>query len=452
MPNRQQLTNKQMFNLNFGFLGIQFAWALQFATISGVFKFLGADDDQIPILWLAGPITGLIVPPIIGILSDHTWVGFLGKRRVYILLGAIFATFALIAIPNTRDLTHAVLLVWLLDAGLNMAMHPYRALIADRTPPNQQTKCFSCLTIASCIGSAFAFILPWCLAIYINIIGKVNNHSIPLSIEYAFIIGAVVLFLSNLATILNTREYKIDRLKENARNLGRFADYFSIPKVMQDLIKVEFFVWIGLFSFIIYYALGISQNIYGLPEGESISVSAHYSELLQKGVELCGLFSFIYIIVSTLFAMVLPRLSLYIDRKKIYSMCLFMGSLGLVTTSLAYSKAQLFIGVLCIGLAWGAAVTIPFAILSAGVPQEKTGWYMGYYNLFVVIPQMIVSCSFGYIIRVFFNDHAMSVILLGGLSLFIASLFALRIRDPFQTAIEKNTEQDQQYSQLIKSC
>lgn len=460
MPFRRQLTNWQMFNINFGYLGIQFAWALQFANISGVFKFLGANDDQIPILWLAGPVTGLVIPPIVGYLSDHTWVGSLGRRRFYILLGSFFAVISLIAIPNTRDLIHALLLVWLLDSGLNMAMHPYRALIADKTPPNQQTKCFSVLTIASCVGSALAFLLPWFLAFCIVNRTDFDSNSIPVTIEYAFITGAITLFITSLWTVCSTTEYKLTPsysasnielrqrqgdIKSNTYNkIYSLRQYFHMPLVMRDLIKVEFFSWVGMFSFIIYFALGIAQNLFDLPEGVDITKSQVYAAMMQHGVEYCGLFSFIYILISSIFVSFLSILSNKYQRKNIYAICLLLGSCGLIIIANSYSYSQMLLGVVLIGLAWGAAVTIPFAILSSGVPKDKIGWYMGYYNLFVVIPQIIVSCTFGFIIRVFFADHAMSVICLGGFSMIFAALFAYRIRDPY------TSENQQQTDYLIK--
>lgn len=435
---KQQLSNWQMFNINFGYLGIQLAWALQFANISGVFKFLGASDAEIPILWLAGPVTGLLIPPVIGYISDFTWVKFLGRRRFYIFVGIIIAFSALLVLPHTKTLTHAVLLVWLLDSGLNIAMHPYRALIADVTPINQQTKCFSILTIASGLGSAIAFITPWLLAlVYIS----ANKHSIPYTIEWAFLGGAVVLLCSNIWTIINTEEYKSfkNRTSNNTKkSFSTIKSYFYMPEVMQDLIKVEFFTWIGMFSFIIYYALGISQNIYNLPPGVNISDNAEYSILLQRGVELCGLHSCFYITISTIFAVLLSRLTLFFERKNIYAVCLALGGIGLISASFASNSQQLLASILLVGLAWGAAVTLPFAILSSGVPQDRVGWYMGYYNLFVVIPQMVVACTFGYIIDVFFADQAMSVIALGGLFMLTGALFAYRVRDPYQEVLKLN--------------
>ncbi len=447
MPYRRQLTNWQMFNINFGYLGIQFAWALQFANISGVFKFLGASDDQIPILWLAGPVCGLLIPPVIGYLSDHTWVGFLGRRRFYICLGTLIAAFSLLAIPNIENLTHALVFVWLLDAGLNMAMHPYRALIADKTPVYQQTKCFSFLTIASCVGSALAFLLPWMLAFFIGSKTR-DSNLIPFTIETAFIIGCFTLVFTSLWTVMSTSEQRIinsndEELKDKSSTAFniKIKDYLILPEVMQDLIKVEFFSWIGMFSFIIYFALGIAQNIFNLPQGVDISDNPMYSEMMQKGVEYCGLFSFFYIIVSSIFVVFLARLANKYQRKNIYSICLLVGAIGLIICSSSYNILQMTLGVVLIGLAWGAVVTIPFAILSSGVPKDKTGWYMGYYNLFVVIPQILVSCTFGFIIRVFFDDNAMAVIFIGGVSMICAAVFAYRIRDPL-CVVDKSLESD----------
>lgn len=447
MPNHKQLSNLQMINLNFGYTGIQFAWALQFASISGVFKFLGASDDQIPLLWLAGPITGLIIPPIIGYISDFTWAGYLGKRRIYILFGSTLSMFALFAIPNTRNLYHAVILVWILDTGLNIAWPPYRALIADKTPIHQQTKCFSFLTIAACVGSALAFVMPWFLDVILSNNQQVNGRSLPINIEYAFIVGAVVLIATNFHTVISTKEQLSCQSHTNLNQpdtvdlRAKLKELLHLPPVMRDLIKVEFLFWIGMFSFIIYYALGIAQNIYHLPAGVNITGNQEYSKLLQKGIELCGLLSFVYTIISTLFATALTSLVTRWSRNKIYSIALMLGAMGILITSMSHTVLSLSFGVIFIGIAWGAALTLPFAILSSGVPKSKIGWYMGYYNLFIVLPQMIVSCSFGYIIRVFFNDHAMSVIMLGGCSMLLASIFALRIKDPYNLQHLNQTKQ-----------
>lgn len=449
MTSSKQLSNQQMININFGYLGIQLAWALQFANISGVFQFLGAADNQIPILWLAGPITGLIIPPVIGFISDYTWVKYLGRRRFYILIGVTLSAIALLSIANTRNLTNAVLLVWLLDSGLNIAMHPYRALVADVTPINQHTKCFSFLSMASGIGSAVAFITPWILAFVYQPGLSINKHSIPVTIEIALVGGAVILLLTNIWSILAAKEYKKDIKKINIHNDSssncnsytfsnikkKLLNLLYMPPVMKDLIKVEFFNWIGVFTFIIYYSLGISQNIYNLPVGVKIENNLEYSILLQKGVELGGLHSFFYIIISTLFAASLSRLCNYFERKNIYATCLALGGVGLICASYSNSADYLLLTVLLFGLAWGAAVTIPFAILSSGVPKDKVGWYMGYYNFFVVIPQVIVSISFGYLIRVVFQHHAMSLIALGGFFMIIASMFAYKVRDPYNNLI-----------------
>lgn len=443
MPNKAQLTNSQMFNINFGYLGVQLAWALQIANISGIFKFLGADDYQIPLLWLAGPITGLIIPPIVGYISDYTWVGCLGRRRFYIFIGALLSAIALIAIPSTRSLMHAVMLVWLLDSGLNMAMHPYRALIADKTPVNQQTKCFSVLTILSCLGSAVAFITPWLLALFYPQSYDLSKHAIPPTIETSFLLGSIILLITNLWTVTATTEFKFDNYPKNKNLTKRVSlkflikDYFYMPNVMKDLIIVELFTWVGMFTFIIYYAVGISQNIFGLPQGVDVSSNIDYSMLLQKGVELCGLHSCIYILVSGIFAFILSHLSCYFERKNIYSCCLFLGGLGLIMTKFAYANEHLVFCIVLIGLAWGSIVTLPFAILSSGVPKDKVGWYMGYYNLFVVIPQIIVSCCFGFILRVLFSGNAMSIISLGGVFMMLASYFAYKVNDPYKIAIQK---------------
>lgn len=452
MTAKQELTNNQIFNINFGYLGIQLAWSLQFANISGIFKFLGAAEHQIPLLWLAGPITGLIIPPLIGYISDFTWVSYLGRRRFYIFLGSLLAACALIAIPTTRNLTHAVLLVWLLDSGLNISMHPYRALIADKAPVHQQTKCFSLLTLVSGLGAAIAFVTPWMLAfLYIGDY-DMRLHVLPPTIEIAFLMGAVCLLFSNLWTVISTTEVK-SVLKNNNLEYGQklqskctssdsvkksISTILSMPRVMVDLIKIELFTWMGMFTFIVYYALGIAQNIYGLPAVADVGINAQYSKLLQKGVELCGLHSCFYIIVSTAMALLLSRLSEYFARKNIYSLCLFLGSIGMIMTKFCTTNEQLIFCVLLIGLAWGAVCIIPFAILASGVPKDKVGWYMGYFNIFVVIPQIIVSCCFGYLLRVLFSDNAMSLISLGGCFMLIAAYYAYRVDDPYKKHVQAN--------------
>lgn len=449
MDIKPQLTNKQMFSLNFGYLGLQLAVALQFANLTGILKFLGASDNKLSILWLASPVCGFIIPPVIGFLSDRSWFGYLGRRRFYILLGSALSFLALLIIAHSSNIINVIFSLWVLNIGVNMAQHPFRALISDKTAIKQQTKCFSILSLCACIGSAIAFITPWVLALFFNFFDnynfEINNNNvigIPRTIYWALIFGAIVLLITNLWSILTTTEIKLLNNKHN-KILDNSISFY-MPTVMRDLVKIEFLSWLGIFTFLIYYSLGLAQNIYGLPYGIDVSHNPEYSKLMQRGVELCGLHSFIYIIISCFFVFSLSKLSNIFQRKNIYAISLFLGGLGLFLTNFAENTFQLTICTVLFGVAWGSVVTIPFAILSSGVPEHKVGWYMGYFNLFVVIPQIIVSCFFGYILVYFFNNNAMAIISLGGVFMILSSIYAYKIKDPYQktSATIRNQQSD----------
>lgn len=441
--NKKLMSLWQMFNLNFGFFGIQVGWSLQMANMSGIYKFLGADVSHMGYLWLAAPLSGLIVQPILGQVSDQTWTR-IGRRRPYILGGAILSTIALILMPNAGAVWFAATLLWLLDGSINVAMQPYRALVADVAPEEQHTLCYSVQTALVGLGATIAYILPWVLLHIFNVQSDgAGAGVVPLSLRLSFYIGAAMFLIPNIYTIFFSSEYPPENMEEWLAKKNQFSfwktffvnsksiivDFIHMPKVMREVSVVQFFSWSGMFCVFLYYGIGIAQNIFGLPTGAHVEANAVYHNMLEQGIALGGVLAASYNLVSIFYVMIIPKFSSLVTRRVVHAISLFLGAIGLIASNHVASKTGLFICMIGLGAAWASIVTIPYAILAKALPKEKMGLYMGLLNMTICIPEIIAALTLGAVGKVFFADHAMAIVELGGFFMLIAAVASFFIHD-----------------------
>ncbi len=432
MQSKPRLSFWQIWNMSFGFLGIQFGFALQNANVSRIFETLGADASSIPILWLAAPVTGLVVQPIIGYLSDRTWC-FLGRRRLYFLIGAVCASTGLIIMPNSGTLWMAAGMLWLLDASINISMEPFRALVGDMLSAEQRTKGFAMQSFFIGTGAVIASILPYLLTHVIGISNTAPEGKIPDSVQYSFYIGAFAFLGAVTWTVFRTKEYPPEVLKsfaekshENANQKSQpikeiFNDIIFMPRTMLQLAVVQFFSWFALFSMWIYMTPAITSYIYHTTDTSSA--------LYNDGANWVGVLFAVYNGFAAIVAFMLSPLAKITSRKLTHSISLLFGGMGLISIYFFRTPEMLIFSMLGVGFAWAGILSMPYAILTGALPQSKMGFYMGVFNFFIVIPQIIAAGIWGFIIKTFFNNHAIYAILLGGFSFLIASVMVGIVND-----------------------
>jgi maltose/moltooligosaccharide transporter len=417
----------QIWNMSFGFLGIQFGWGLQMANMSAIYEYLGAKADQIPILWLAAPLTGLLVQPIIGHMSDRTW-GRLGRRRPYFLAGAILSTLALIAMPNAPALWMAAGLLWILDASINISMEPFRAFVADLLPEEQRTQGFAMQSLFIGLGAVVASALPWMLTNWFGVAGgAAGGGSIPLTVKLSFYVGAAAFFSAVLYTILTTREYPPEDLAalERARKDNPAAEILSdiakMPETMKRLALVQIPTWLGLFCMWLYFPVAVARNVFGAPDEKS--------PLYQQGVEWAGICFGMYSLVCFGFSFFLPKLAAAVGRKTTHSVCLLCGAAGLLSVGIIHEPKLLLLSMTGVGIAWASTISMPYAILAGSLPAEKTGVYMGIFNFFIVLPEILASLFFGWVMTHWLDNNRLAAVLAGGTFLIVAAVMVQRVRD-----------------------
>jgi maltose/moltooligosaccharide transporter len=427
---KPKLSFWQIWNMNFGFLGIQFGWGLQMANMSAIYEFLGAKAEDIPILWLAAPLTGLLVQPVIGQMSDRTW-GPLGRRRPYFLVGAILSSLALIAMPNSSALWMAAGLLWILDASINISMEPFRALVADLLPENQRTSGFAMQSFFIGLGAVVASALPWMLTNWFGVTGR-GESGIPLSVKLSFHAGAVAFFGAVFYTILTTREYPPSDLeafrlrKQESRGFGKafaeIADALAkMPETMRRLAPVQIFTWLGLFCMWLYFPVAVARNVFGAPDEKS--------PLYQQGVEWAGLCFGMYSAVCFIFSPFLSALAGKLGRKTTHSLCLLCGAAGLLSVGLIRQPALLILSMIGIGMAWASTIAMPYALLAGSLPPERTGVYMGIFNFFIVLPEIFASLVFGWVMTNVLSGNRLAAVLAGGGFLIVAAILVHRVRE-----------------------
>jgi len=493
---KPKLSFWQIWNMSFGFLGIQFGFALQNGNVSRIFQTLGADIDKIPILWIAAPVTGLIIQPIVGHMSDKTW-GRLGRRRPYFLTGAILASIALILMPNSPALWMAVGMLCIMDASINISMEPFRAFVGDMLPDRQRTLGFTMQSFFIGIGAFVASWLPYILSEWFNIANTAPAGKIPDTVKYSFYLGGIVFFIAVLYTVLSTKEYSPEELEEFDRSdhpdrppevfsvepAGKYlrrgiiwaavgalftlpviflrlekelyilaggliifgllqmlstllisygrersglvsiiTDLYRMPKTMGQLAIVQFFSWFALFSLWIYTTAAVTSTIYG--------TSDTTSELYNEGANLVsGMFGWYNLFAAVFGLLLLPFLARVFNRKIAHSISLVAGGLGLLSIFIISNPQHLIFSMIGIGLAWASILAMPYAILTGSLPTSKMGVYMGIFNFFIVIPQILAATILGFMVSTLFGGQSIYALLTGGCSLFVAAVLILFVED-----------------------
>ncbi len=423
----------QISNMNFGFLGIQFGWGLQLANMSAIYTKLGADPDKIPILWLAGPVTGLLVQPIIGAMSDRTW-NKLGRRRPYFLTGAILSSLALCIMPDSPYLWCAASLLWILDASINISMEPFRAFVADKLNAEQRTLGFIMQSFFIGIGATMANALP---RIFRELgVSGISANGIPLTVQYSFRIGAAMFLLCVLWTVFTTSEYPPEDMDEfnrkraeNPGPMGLLKEVFAeiphaithMPVTMKQLAPVQIFTWLGLFCMWLYFGLMCAYHVFQAPSVKS--------ELFDRGVEWAGWCFAVYSIVCFLVAFLLPKVAGATSRKLVHGVSLALGGLSLLSIYWITDPNVLQWTMLGVGIAWASILSMPYAMLSSALPQSKMGIYMGVFNFFIVIPEILASVALQPLVKNVFQNNPLYVVMLGGASLLVAALFVIGVED-----------------------
>ncbi len=474
-----------LWNISFGFFGIQVAFGLQSSNMSRVFQTLGADLDKLAFLFIAGPVTGLIVQPLIGHFSDKSW-GRFGRRHPYFLTGAVLAALALIGLPNANLLLIAAVFLWLLDASLNISMEPFRAFVGDMVGDGERTTGYAFQTAFIGAGAVLGSLAPTLF----NALGVSNTapeNVIPPSVRYSFYLAAAAIFLAVLWTVLRTKEYSPEQLaafdgRPDARaitatliapkggglwliagigllglvlsfaldkqlyilggglaafgiaqiinllsgsKLGALShilnDLHQMPTVMKRLAVAQFFTWIALFIMWIYTTPVVTQYVYGTTD----TTSAAYNQ----GADWVGVLSSIYNGVAALSAFALPALATRFGPSRTHMLCLFAGAAAYASFLIIRSPMLLILPEIGIGIAWASILTMPYVILSARLPQDKLGIYMGIFNFFIVLPQLLIATIMGGIIKSFFPTAPIWTMLVAAIVMGIAALAMLRVQD-----------------------
>lgn len=429
---KERLSFAQIVNMSFGFFGIQFGFALQNANVSRIFQTLGAEIDKIGILWIAAPITGFLVQPIIGYLSDRTWHPWWGRRRPFFFVGALLSSIALILMPQSTMLWMAAILLWVLDASINISMEPFRAFVGDKLDSSQRTTGFATQTFFIGLGAVIASLLPY---FFTNVFGIPNTAPegiIPPSVRYSFYIGGFVFLVAVLWTVFTTKEFPPENIEtweqEKLKSSGVFngimaitRGIFTMPTTMLQLAIVQFFTWLSFFSMWIYTTSAIAQNAYGTTDTTS--------KAFQDAGDWVGVMFMVYNGISAITAFLLPLLAKRIGRKYTHMISLVIGGIGLLSMLFIHSPQLLLVPMVGVGLGWASTLTMPYAILAGALPADKMGFYMGVFNFFIVIPQIFAAAILGFFIKSVFHEQSIYALVIGGISMIIAGLLNVIVSD-----------------------
>jgi maltose/moltooligosaccharide transporter len=440
LKRKPKLSFWDIWNMSFGFLGIQMGFALQNANASRILQILGADVHELSWFWVVAPLTGFIVQPIIGYYSDRTWTR-LGRRRPYFLVGALLAAVGLILMPNAGVLTTFMPALWIgagmlmiMDASFNVAMEPFRALVADKLPSDQRTLGFSVQTVLIGIGAVIGSWLPWFLENVFNISNEAEVGQVPLNLILSFLTGAAVLVFTIVWTVAKTSEYPPEQVaqfedghlaeeNENSSLLDIFTDFAKMPATMRQLSLVQFFSWFGLFGMWVYTTPAIAHHIYGLPVDDSSS------KAFQDAGDWVGIIFGVYNLVSAIYAFFLPAIAKKLGRKQTHAMSLIIGGIGLLSIYVAPNEYWLILSMVGVGIAWASILAMPYAILAGSIPSNKMGVYMGIFNFFIVLPQILNAITGGFLVKYLYNDNTIYALMVSGLSFFIAAILMRWVKD-----------------------
>lgn len=422
--------------MSIGFFGIQFGWGLQMANTSAIFEHLGADADQIPILWLAAPITGLIVQPIIGNLSDNTW-GPLGRRRPYFLVGAILASLALLWMPNVGSLWMAVGLLWVLDTAANISMEPFRAFVSDLLPPKQRTRGFTMQSLFIGLGAVLAAALPWLLS---NVWGMQAStaNDVPLAVKISFYTGAAFFLGTVMWTVFTTEERPPQDMEafkqQQEQRLGITATvqeittaFRQMPTTMRQLAWVQAFSWLGMYCVFLYFPLAVAHNLFGARDESSA--------LYSQGIEWAGICIAAYNAVCFGTSFFLPRLAAATSRPMAHALCLTCGGVGLISLWFVPSPRWALLPMVGLGIAWASLLSLPYAMLTGALPARKGGIYLGIFNMFIVLPEIMISLGLGWVMDHLLDNNRLLAVVLGGVCFLIAVPLALRVREATPSSV-----------------
>ena len=423
--NKPKLSLVQIINMSVGFFGIQFGWDLQRANMGRIYENLGANPDQVPLLFLAAPLTGLLVQPIIGYLSDRTWHPTWGRRRPYFMLGAIVSSIALLFMPHSSSLWMAAGLLWVLDVFGNIAMEPFRAFVTDKLPDSQVNRGFIMQSFMIGLGGSVASSLPWLMKNVFHFANTAQPGEIPENVKFSFYLGACFFLAAVLYTVFTTKEYPPadtgfkEKVKESNKGFGGGAREIwhaltNMPPRMKIISLVQFFTWPGLFLMWFYYTTAVAVNVFG---GKDAS-----DPVYATGADFGSLTLAYYSVVTFLFAFILPSIADKLGRKTTHALCLLCGAAGLITVAFIHDKQFLFLCMTGIGIAWSSILSMPYAMLSGVLPRDKVGIYMGIFNFFIVLPEIIASLGFGWLMRNVLNNDRMLAVQIGGVLMIIAAI------------------------------
>ncbi|MEZ4984824.1 MAG: MFS transporter [Saprospiraceae bacterium] len=497
---KPQLSFWQIWNMSFGFLGIQFGFGLQNANTSRIFESLGADVETIPILWIAAPFTGLVVQPIVGYFSDRTWHPKWGRRRPYFLVGAILASLALCLMPNSSTLWMAAGMLWIMDASINITMEPFRAFVGDNLPAEQRNVGFATQSFFIGVGAVVASALPWMMTNWFDVSNTLREgQQIADSVRWSFYLGAAVFLTAVLWTVFRSHEYSpeqrmsfgeveeaahhhnwspaereaeaslqqrfggivavVSAILVGALYIGQLpkevyllviaigvvgllwvyagslvrkgvqegafvtimTDLLHMPKTMQQLAVVQFFSWFALFSMWIYTTSAVTSHIYGTTNTESA--------LYNEGADWVGILFAVYNLVAAVVAFGLPWLARFTNRRVTHLIALVLGGIGLISIFFIKDPDLLVVSMVGVGIAWASILSMPYAMLAGALPADKMGYYMGVFNFFIVIPQLVAATILGFIVGKLFGGHAIYALLVGGVSMILSGLLTLRVKE-----------------------
>ena len=442
---KRKLSFWQIWNMSFGFLGIQFGFALQGGFMSRIFQTLGAGKEDIPLLWIAAPLTGLLVQPIIGYMSDRTWSVKWGRRRPYFLVGAILSSLALFFVPHSPALWVAAGFLWILDASINISMEPFRALVADKLPQSQRSYGFVVQTLIIGIGTWIASNLPWMVSQF-GVSNAAASGVVPMSVKVAFAIGAFVFLASILYTVFTTDEYPPEDMeafeREKAKKNNFIPDILenigSMPTTMKKLGVIQFFSWFAFFTMWSMANPALTEHIFNTPapieaafnmadslEAEAFRIA---NTSFQESSNAVGSAMGVYGLSSMLFALVLTFYTSKrnINRKYVHLFSLILGGVGFLLMNYASPESLKYCFVL-IGFAWGSILSMPYAMLSSSVDPKKMGVIMGIFNMFIVIPQIIAALGGINFVSSLLGEETINAMTVAGISLIIAGFCNLLI-------------------------
>jgi maltose/moltooligosaccharide transporter len=429
----------QIWNMSFGFLGIQFGFALQNSNASRILQTFGADVESLTLFWLAAPITGMIVQPLIGHYSDRTW-NRLGRRRPYFLTGGLLAALALILMPNSAVLAFALPpiligagMLMIMDASFNIAMEPFRALVADNLPDQQRSLGFSVQTFLIGFGAVLGSWLPYIFAEFFGVSKTAAAGQVPDNVIYSFYVGAFFLIGTIIWTVATTKEYApeeyakfypVEVLEEEPKGLQAIVkDFKKMPQTMKQLGLVQFFSWFALFSMWVFTTPAIAQHVYKVAPGDTSSIT------YANAGNWVGILFGVYNGVSALYALFLPTISRSIGRKSTHAFSLICGGLGLISIYFIKNPDFLIFSMIGVGFAWGSILSMPYAILAGSLPPKKMGVYMGIFNFFITLPQIINGLIGGIIVKYFYRGESIYAIVTAGIFLVVAAISVLYVRE-----------------------